>query len=121
MKELEPLINQIVELLTGSKELVISQATDFIKQFIIYSYIDTFGWLLFSTICLGVVVKSSFYLRKNWDKTNEALCFFGTAGIIGGGIFSVLEILSNICDLLMLYFAPKAYIVTHLAACLKGQ
>jgi uncharacterized protein YacL len=121
MKELEPLINQAVDLIKGSKEFVLSQAPDFIRQFVIYSYLSTLGWLVFSSICLAFVVKCAFYLRKNWDEIDDVGCVFGTTGVIVGGFLAVLAAVSNLNDLALIHFAPKVYIVTHLASCLKGQ
>lgn len=121
MKELEPLIQQVVDLIKGSKEFVLSQAPDFIRQFVIYSYLNTLGDLVFSSICLAIVVKCTFYLRKNWDEIEDIGRFFGPVGVIVGGLFAVLAMISNLNDLVVIHFAPKVYIATHLASCLKGQ
>lgn len=121
MKELEPLINQAVDLIKGSKEFVLDQAPDFIRQFVIYSYLNTLGWLVFSSICLAVVLKFAFYLRKNWDELEDIQRFFGSAGATVGAFLALLAFVSNINDLALIRFAPKVYIVTHLASCLKGQ
>lgn len=121
MKELEPLIGQVVDIVKGTKEFVLAQAPDFIRQFIIYSCINTIGWIVFSVICGGVIVKFAFWLKKNWDEVDELVNVFGTIAIIVAGLISGFGVISNICDLFLMWLSPKVYIVTHIAACLSGS
>lgn len=120
MSDLAPLIEQVVEIVKGTKDFAVAQAPDFVRQFVIYSYIDTVGWLLFNLVALAAAIGGIMYLRHHWDDLQDLGQFLGSTGVLVVGGFSSFGTIANIDDLISLYFAPKVYIVMHIASCLNA-
>ena len=116
MDKLAPLINEVVEIIKQTKDFTIAQSPDFVRQYLIIQGIETVGWLLFSMVFLGAVVKFYLCFRSWWDEMNEIGCFFGVVAIVIGGFGSVFGIILNLTNLFEIWLAPKAYLVTSLIA-----
>lgn len=121
MKEMTPLIEQVLEIVKGTKGFAIAQAPDFIRQFILLSYTENILSLVFFLLLLAANVKGAFLLKNNWRDLCAEEQFFGSFLAGAFGIFSIVMISSNLADLLALWLAPKVYIVTNISKILKGN
>ena len=114
MNDLQPIIEQLTEIIKGTKDLAITQSPDFIRQFLIKSMLDQIGWLVLSGPIVLCAVRWSWFIKKNWDDFQNEECFFHPFGCGILLILSSLAVVINITNLAVIYFSPKVWVVQEL-------
>lgn len=125
MKELQPLIEQIVSLVKDTKDFVLAQAPDFVRQFIVYSYIQAFVCLAVGIAALIACALAIKYARNHWNVDRyDNLEPRAIIACIVAPLFGIGGILSVFCEtqeLLTIWLAPKIYIVMNIASVVHHQ
>lgn len=114
METLAPLIDQVAEIIKGTKDFAISQAPDFVRQYLVLNICQDIGWFCFDAALLYAVVRFAMVLKDRWDEWDDVGVFLGTLGVIILGTASAWGVMSMIEDSVEIWLAPKAYLVTHL-------
>lgn len=120
MKELQPLIEQLTEIIKGTKDFTVAQSPDFIRQFLIKSYLDAIGWAMFSSFFIFLAWRIARYAKKNWEDTEEGTLLAMLLLAILIGIPGLLGLVENIEDIFVIWLAPKAWIVSELVRSMAG-
>jgi cytochrome c biogenesis protein CcdA len=113
MKELQPLLEQITDIVKGTKDFTVSQAPEFVRQFIIKSYLDNAGFMVFF-----LLTALCFYgIYSNLKDDRDWMPLFIVFAVISFGL--AFGVISCSEEMLVIYFAPKVYIVQNIARLLK--
>lgn len=115
MEELKPILDQLTEIIKGTKEFTMAQAPEFIKQYLIKSFISEMVDLVLSAIILIACFYWYKKLRNNWDYLDEE-CFFGSAAIFIGSILGSLGVFISAQNILIIWLSPKVWIVENLVS-----
>jgi quinol-cytochrome oxidoreductase complex cytochrome b subunit len=117
----QPIIDQYLqEILTYIKEshnFVSEQAPLVVHDIILRAYIDATVGIVFFTSLSVVLYFIYKYLDKKEKESNyeECGCFIGKILVIIGFILNAMIIFCNIENMLIAYFAPKAYLIDFLS------
>lgn len=119
MKELEPLINQLTEIIKGTKDFTLSQAPDFVRQYLIKSMTEAIAGIVLSVpIFIGSVFLFKYGMAGLKEYEDEAsVCLLVSGSAI---CFSFIVVCVNIHDLLIIWLAPKVWIVENMVKMMKG-
>lgn len=97
------LLNQMSEIIQGSKDFVVEQAPQAVQQYLQMQAIDSLGWLALSIIAMtvSVFIVCLFEDETKWIPAS-ILFIFATCGII-----------SNPINYYKITHYPKGYILQH--------
>ena len=123
-KQIAEILKKGLEVAEKSGNFVIEQAPDLVKQLITYKTIETSIYVLIEISLIYLIFRYFKYLYK---KNNEDSDFifdnaFHITGIIitsGVTIFTFIEFINDIFDLIKLIFAPKIYLLEYIAQLLS--
>lgn len=118
------IIDAITTAVTAAKDFTMAELPDVVASFMAFSRAwETFLWLALVAVCVGaawVAIKHGYASKKvgPYGMTADsriAAATFGT-GIAGGmGIAAIVQTK----QMLMVWFAPKVYLLIHLAQLIK--
>jgi hypothetical protein len=126
----EELQTKLVEILT-SVQTAVGQASDFAmaelpdiaQSYIVYgraAYTAAMvvGLVLLMVACFAArlwVIEGG----KSWSDRNEPRFFFGLFGTLGGGMLGLMVLAINASSALLVWFAPKVWLLKEIAGMLK--
>lgn len=115
-------INSTVGLVTKAGNAVAQELPDIAIQYVMYgrAYSTVFTLIGLAFIVLGVYLIVSIGVKNIYNMGGEARSF---TAIIGGGINIVIgttTIFSNISEFLLVWLAPKVWLITQLAQLIKA-
>ena len=118
----EELQSKFVEILTNiqdatgkAADFAMAELPDIAQQYLYFGRVfETFMFVIL-TVIIGLLVWLTFWIAKNADQ-------FDNAAAIIPGIFSFVVFLlwcSQLKDVLLVWFAPKVWLITELAKLIK--
>lgn len=121
----EELQGKLVEILTGiqtavgkASDFAIEQLPDIAMQYITWGRVSESIYIsIFATVFIlcFLVARWGFKNRDSWEEVHGFAMMVGGAATIGSGIL----ILANLSSLLMVWFAPKVWLIKELARMVK--
>lgn len=122
MKEIEPLINALIDLINSSKNLVVEQSPEIVRQWIKWGFWEDIGWVIFCAVLLVFVFPMLKWCRRNREEIFDGPGFMITHILIGVyAFFSFLGFLSNAIELVQISVAPKVWLIEHVISLAKSK
>lgn len=113
MKELEPVIQQIIDIIKSTQAFTVAQAPEFIRQFMRFCFWIDIIRITIPIILITLIIK----LRSKIADYHEEWLIVMAFVIIA---FLTIYFIVGSCDLFELEIAPKVWIVENLRDILKN-
>lgn len=110
MEDLKPLIDAVVQVVKNSSNFVSYQSPEIVRQFIVKGYCDDGGWAVFSLIVLLAVILWTLHIYHSDGDEKGSLIFIN----IFIGFIAILGLVANLEDILTIYLAPQAWLISSL-------
>lgn len=113
MKELEPVIQQIIDIIKSTQAFTLAQAPEFIRQFIRLNFWTDIFQITIPIILITLIIKFRSKITDYHEEWPIVMVFVIIA-------FLTICFIVGSCDLFELEIAPKVWIVENLRDILKN-
>lgn len=123
-KALVTAINGLIEGATATKDFVVEQAPDVIRQFLTWKFAEAAVWAAFGAIIMGLVIFGNTVVWKitsteDWEREAFGWRFFTFGISLVAFVPSVLCTIKNGLIMLKISVAPKVFLLEYAASLIK--
>jgi len=122
----EELQGKLVEILTSiqtatgqAKDFALTQLPDIAQSYVMYGRASTVVYLLIGIASIAVIPMLIRILIKATEADEPGIGVPSAFGIFFAGVFGIVLILSNLSAAMLVWFAPKVWLLKELAAMVK--